>query len=700
MRVAPVLAIVGVALTVATAALASEIGVNDFRISQMGPNGDASYSAISPAVAYNSVDDLFLVVWYGDHGTDAENEIYGRLIRSDGTPLAAQFRISDMGPNNDPDYDATNPDVAYNAAANEFLVVWGGVDDGAGFDGETEIFGQRLVGDTGLPIGANDFRISDAGPPGSPVNGASEPHVVHNSTANQYLVVWTANEGLGGLHNNEYEIYGQRLSSTGGAVGTNDFRISQVGPDGNPAYRVFGSAVTYNSTSNQYLVVWSGDDDTLPLVDNEGEIFGQRLLATGAAVGANDFRISDMGPNGDTDYGAGSPAVTHNPGSNEYLVVWAGDDNVASVDEEFEVFGQRLSATGGASGTNDFRISDMGPDGDTAYHGSQPALAYDPASGGYLVIWVGDDQPAPGVHETEAYGQQLSSTGGHIGPNDFRISDMGPDGQTAFSAGAAAVASADPNLVVWYGDDNTPPLVDNEYEIFGQLLDAAGGGPGAGEAVGLVDVSQGMWHLRATSGAITSFWYGNPGDLPLLGIGTVTAWPLPVCTASRTGSSIHATRTALESLTPNVSQAIPKTSRWWATGTVTETTTSASTGPRSRSSTCSPSPVPAARWVPPKSSFSSATPATSRSPATGTETGSTSLVSTESPRGSSTGGTPLTPASPRARSSLATPATDSPQAIGASSTMSTLRRCSGHPTWSSISDTPSAKGSRTRSSPG
>lgn len=501
----------------ATAAVAAEIGVNDFRISQTGPDGDTSHSAISPDVAYNPQNDLFLVVWYADHDVDGENEIHVRLIGPDGTPLGSSFAISDMGPDGDTGYDATNPAVAYNPVDNQFLVVWRGNDDGVGFDGEFEIFGQRLTGDTALQVGANDFRITDVGPAGSPVNGAGDPHVVHNSTNNQYLVVWTANEGLGGLDNNEYEIYGQRLSSTGGQIGTNDFRISQVGPDGNPAYRVFSSAVAYNSTSNEYMVVWSGDDNTAPLIDNEGEIFGQRLSAAGAAIGADDFRISDMGPNGDTDYGAGSPAITHNPVSNEYLVVWEGDDNVATVDEEFEVFGQRLSATGGSSGANDFRISDMGPDGDTQFHGAQPAVAFDPAGGGYLVVWAGVEQTAPMVHDSEAYGQQLSTNGGQIGPNDFRISDMGPAGDTAFGAGAVAVAAGGSNLVVWYGDDNRPPLVDNEYEIFGQMLDETGGGPGVGDGVGLVDVSQGMWHLRASSGAVSSFWYGNPGDLPIAG---------------------------------------------------------------------------------------------------------------------------------------------------------------------------------------
>jgi hypothetical protein len=452
------------------------------------------------------------VVWYGDHDTDGENEIYGRLIGSDGMPLAAQFRVSDMGPGGDVDYDALNPAVAYKPIDNEFLVVWSGDDDTGGLSNdESENFGQRLHADTGLHTGANDFRISDPGPPGSPVNGATEPDVVHSATTNQYLVVWTADEGLDGLANEEHEVYGQQLSATGGEIGANDFRISQMGPDGNASYDALGSAVAYNPVSDEYLVVWSGDDNTPPLVDNERELFGQRLSATGGAIGADDFRITDMGPDGDANFGAGSPAVAHNPGSNEFLVVWEGDDNVATVDEEFEVFGQRLSATGDTIGGNDFRVSDMGPDGDTTYYGAQPAVAPDPGGGRYLVTWAGVEQPAPGIQESEIYGQFLSSAGGGIGDNDFRISQMGPDGDTSFGPGGVAVASGGPHLVVWYGDDNAPPLVDNEYEIFGQLLE------NRGDTVGLVDVSQGMWHLRNSSGAITSFWYGNPGDLPIAG---------------------------------------------------------------------------------------------------------------------------------------------------------------------------------------
>ena len=58
-------------------------------------------------------------------------------------------------------------------------------------------------------------------------------------------------------------------------------------------FGAFNPALAYNSLNNEYLVVWQGDDST----DGEFEIFGQRLnAATGAGIGANDFRLSDMGP--------------------------------------------------------------------------------------------------------------------------------------------------------------------------------------------------------------------------------------------------------------------------------------------------------------------------------------------------------------------------------------------------------------------
>ena len=39
----------------------------------------------------------------------------------------------------------------------------------------------------------------------------------------------------------------------------------------------------------------------------------------------------------------------------------------------------------------------------------------------------------------------------------------------------------------------------------------------ADDTVGLVDPSSGVWYLRDEAGVVTSFFYGNPGDLPFVG---------------------------------------------------------------------------------------------------------------------------------------------------------------------------------------
>ena len=56
-----------------------EIRANDFRLSDMGPDGNVNYGAYAPTVACNSTDDEYLVVWYGDDNTPPAG---GRGVRN------------------------------------------------------------------------------------------------------------------------------------------------------------------------------------------------------------------------------------------------------------------------------------------------------------------------------------------------------------------------------------------------------------------------------------------------------------------------------------------------------------------------------------------------------------------------------------------------------------------------------------------
>ncbi len=418
-----------------------EIGTNDFRISTVGTTGDPWTDGFDPAVAFNQTAGEYLVVWAGEpaSSTSGETEIYGQRIRaSDGALSGSAFRISDMGSDGDGRLHARQPAVAWNSSANEYLVVWSGDDDTSPLvDDEFEIFGQRLTGG-GAPVGANDFRISDMGPDGDVKFAAFDPQVVYNPVANGYVVVWAGDDNSGALVDQEVEIFGQRLTGAGAATGTNDFRISTMGPNGDPAFRGHQPALAVDTNTGNVLVVWAGSSNAGSLVSGEYEIYGIRFNSSGAVLGSGVVRLSSMGPDGNASYQAAHPAAAFNRNANQFLVVWSGSDNSGSLAAgELEIFGQRLTAAGAEIGSDDFRISDMGPDGDPAFDAIHPAILYDSRGPAYLVTWRGDDNTPPNVNDAfEIFGQWLKgSDGSAVGVNDMRLSDMGADG-----AGSANIA--------------------------------------------------------------------------------------------------------------------------------------------------------------------------------------------------------------------------------------------------------------------
>ena len=66
------------------------------RLTQIGPDGDAAFDAYDPEVAYNSLQDEFLVVWSGtDPSAPGDIEIYGRLLNGVGAPKGPVHRLSE-----------------------------------------------------------------------------------------------------------------------------------------------------------------------------------------------------------------------------------------------------------------------------------------------------------------------------------------------------------------------------------------------------------------------------------------------------------------------------------------------------------------------------------------------------------------------------------------------------------------------------
>lgn len=460
----------------------NELGENDFRISDMGPDSDTMFDAEMPAAAYNSLNHEFLVVWAGDDVTDSEQAIYGQRIDAEtGQPLGDNdFRISEVF--TDPTgITSSAPDVVYNSTANEYLVTWETAFFIDGVLNSQGIYGQRLNAETGALIGEDSFLIDASGSNPARVIPPSSPAVTYNTTNDEYMVVWK-----GVFDDLSFEVVGQRLDATGIRIGSTRLPISDMGPDqamDNETFTVEHPDVAYNATDNQYLVVWSGDDNVEPLVDDEFEIFGQRLDDTGAEIGANDFRISDIGPADDTTFSANTPAIVYNDNAEEYLVTWSGGFETFDPDGiDYQIFVQRLNVAGEEIGANDVRISDAGGER-MGYIAIDPAVVYNPLDDEYLVAWAVEDVIGWTIEDQQdIFAQRLNgTTGDEVGNNDFLVSDMGPSEPSdirldesayynAFNPGLAYNSRDGKYLAVWSGDDDTAPLVEGEQEIFGQRL--------------------------------------------------------------------------------------------------------------------------------------------------------------------------------------------------------------------------------------
>ncbi|MBN1582957.1 MAG: PKD domain-containing protein, partial [Anaerolineae bacterium] len=365
-----------------------------------------------PALAYNPVDDVYLAVWHMYIGDDYD--IVGRLISASGTLSGTAFAVDDSW-----QWDL-RPDVTYNGsagAAGEFLVVWD-----RGWD---RIYGQRLSG-LGVQLDnsgtAGNEALSDVA---FLINDAASDQVYARLAANgetgTYLVVWTD------YRSGYSDIYGQMISPTGTLSGT-ELAIVTNGDDQDTP------DVAYNTVRQVYLVGWNNAGDW--------DVYGQRVTAGGALTGS---AVNLSNANG-SQFDA---ALAYNDDNDEWLVVWQDWRWDTLV-----VYGQRVSGSGSLSGTA-FAI---GPYVLDAY---RPWVAYNEATQEYLVVW--EDYRNGNA---DVYGQRMTQAGMPSGDN-FRISSSSAAGDQ--TAPRVASGGANGYLVVW-----TDYRSDGSGDVYGQVVSTTG----------------------------------------------------------------------------------------------------------------------------------------------------------------------------------------------------------------------------------
>ncbi|HOT90045.1 MAG TPA: hypothetical protein PLJ78_01680 [Anaerolineae bacterium] len=413
-------------------------------------------------VAYLPAADRYLVVWQDSRNITDTPDVYGQLVRRDGTLDGDIFPIAVYSGGQ------VTPRVA--AGANAFLVVWGNA------DATTSRVQGQLVGGDGALLGSR-FDISDG------VGWAGQADVAYRPAADRYLVVWADVRVIGSQN-----IYAQHVlpdgTLDGGNIPVTEAPRSQEWP-----------AVAAGGADDAALVVWED------WRDDQRDIYGQYLKSDNTFAGSDDILIGTNFEHEEMP----TLAVWETAGNSVFFVIWEIRTGRG------DVIGQRVAGNGQLIGGTfivndephtqsrpaiavgrtapqpvvlavweDYRSGPAGiygqrlngdalkvglPIGLTPLDGLQarPVIAYSATSDRYLAAWYHFD---PGGARIMAYTYYYSTIGdGTLFWRPFTVTANIQTPDLAMDAAWDAVN--DRFLVVW--SDIQPGSVD-DFDIFGQLL--------------------------------------------------------------------------------------------------------------------------------------------------------------------------------------------------------------------------------------
>jgi hypothetical protein len=255
----------------------------------------------------------FVVGWM-DYG-----QVFSQRFSPSGRALGSEFKVP-----TDTTCQHRNPSIAMDDSGS-FVVVWESDvqypcsygQDGSG----SGIFGQRY--DSAGTAQGGEFRVN------SYTTGDQDGPSISMAASGQFVVVW---HGLNQYGSGDYEIFGQRYDSAGGAQG-GEFQVNSatVGDQLHPSVSV--------AASGEFVVVWTGN------ASGHWDIFAQRYDSSGAETGA-EFRVNSY-TSGDQRV----PKVAMDAQGN-FAVVWRDSGRLLGD------FGQFYDGAGSPVG-GEFQISSL-----------------------------------------------------------------------------------------------------------------------------------------------------------------------------------------------------------------------------------------------------------------------------------------------------------------------------------------------------
>lgn len=295
----------------------------------------------NPAIAYNPKANTYLVVYQKDVG--GEYDI--NASRVDKTGTTQQFSVA-----HNINQSEANPAVAYNTHPNhdEFIVVWDNIELTT-----PRVEAQQVAGTVGGGDGGGETiggRIQVA----NTADDEYEPDVAYNLNMNEYLVVFTRVTGT------ERNIYGRRITGSGVPLAETPV-ITYVKDQHSPsvaAYRL--------NKDTPYLVVY-----TDLYHDLHGDIRGMFLQPNGNTL------MSPLNISIEPDTEEIQPSIAHSEAWGGYVVTWTQDSMTG-----LEIYGMRVDDSGVTE--TKFNISRYGNIFFGCYKG-KPGIAV--GNTGSLVVW-------------------------------------------------------------------------------------------------------------------------------------------------------------------------------------------------------------------------------------------------------------------------------------------------------------------------
>lgn len=307
-------------------------------------NATRTGNQTEPAVAVAS-DGSLLVVWQGP-GADDDEDIFARLLTSNGSPLTNDLAVNT---------DVMGEQVYPRAAAGEsgdFIVVWESrpPDSAAG---HTTIRGQQFD-PNGSPVGAELWVDEDG-------YDCRYPDVVMDETGG-FAVVW--------LQDRTNKSIRGRLFDPNGLPRTDSFDVStdNIVSVTRPSIAMW--------TTGEFVVVWDGDPDRA----NQDDIHARCFDAEGIAQ-TDAFVV-----NAQRDGAQQWPRVTTRS-ANTFVVVWEHDHDDG--DQATDIFARCFERSG-------LPLGDQIPLNEIVAGKQRSPDAATTIDGSLLAVWESDDQDGSG----------------------------------------------------------------------------------------------------------------------------------------------------------------------------------------------------------------------------------------------------------------------------------------------------------------